>query len=96
MHKCHAALGTVYKVATQGIDDHEDQLVKWGPGLFLHRIILRVLLYILILRKSWHKRFIWEKARREDQNRDWDQEVCECEENIALPHCGLFSASIGP
>jgi hypothetical protein len=76
LHVTHRAVLSKDKIAPQRIDNHEDHLVKWRMVFLLAAILFPI-------RKTRQDRLVWKESSREDQDRNWEQEVGECEASLA-------------
>jgi hypothetical protein len=92
LHKAHPTIFAEHEVTPQRIHDHEDQLVerrlrRLAPSLSEYNAFTN----FFIRCQPWHKRLIREEASREDENRDWDQEVRDHEKERSGRHYGLWT-----
>jgi hypothetical protein len=87
LHKGHPTLFTIHEIAPQRIYHHEDQLIEWCVGRRLPPLShMLVPSQLFISRQPWHDRLVREEARREHQNRDWDQHIREHEGECLACH----------
>ena len=81
LHITHRAVLSKDEIAPQRIDNHEYHLVErrmhFGSGLFLLAAI------IFPICKTRQDRLVRKETSREDQDRNWEQEVSEREASLA-------------
>jgi hypothetical protein len=76
LHVTHRAVLSKDKIAPQRINNHEDHFVEWRMMFLLAAILFPI-------RKTRQDRLVWKESSREDEDRNWEEEVGEREASLA-------------
>jgi hypothetical protein len=81
LHVTHRAVLSKDEIAPQRIDNHEDHLVEWRMGFSARLFLLAAIIFPI--RETRQDGLIGKESSREDQDRNWEQEVGEREASLA-------------